>query len=86
MYTHTYIHTYIHAYIHTYISIEYYLSKEPPKLNKAIEHSRLRPLMRNVLFASTAESVGGNAERGGAEALKLRPSLRCLPLIDIPRP
>jgi len=26
------------------------------------------------------------AERGGAEALKLRPSLRCLPLTDTPQP
>jgi len=29
--------------------------------------------------------VEGNAERGGAEALQLRPSLRCLPLTDIPQ-
>ena len=36
--------------------------------------------------AETCQSAGGNVERGGASALQLRPSLRCLPLTDIPRP
>jgi len=37
------------------------------------------------LKAEGCQSAGGNVERGGAEALKIRPSLRCLPLTDIPR-
>ena len=45
------------------------------------------------LTAEGCQSAGGNAERGGADALKLRPSLqhfrsaplRCLLLTDIPR-
>jgi len=38
------------------------------------------------LTAEVRQSAGGDAERGGAKALKLLPSLRCLPLTDIPRP
>jgi len=38
------------------------------------------------LTAEGCQSAGCNAERCGAEALKLLPSLRCLPLTDIPRP
>ena len=38
------------------------------------------------LTAEGCQSAGGNAERGGVKALKLRPSLPCLPLTDIPRP
>ena len=41
---------------------------------------------RARLTAEGCQSAGGNAERGGSEALKLRPSVRCLPLTDIPRP
>jgi len=42
------------------------------------------PLCMAWLMAEGCQS--GNAEMGGAEALKLRLSLSCLPLTDIPRP
>jgi len=44
------------------------------------------PLCVTRLMAEGCQSAGGNAERGEAEALTLRLSLRCLPLTDIPRP
>jgi len=37
------------------------------------------------LTTEGCQSAGGNAERGGAEELKLRPSLRCFSLTDIRR-
>jgi len=63
---------------------------------KAIEDSRLRlPSLSNACFASgcvwrglrRGMSVSGsNAEMGGASGLRLRLSLRCLPLTDSPLP
>jgi len=38
------------------------------------------------LTVEGCQSAGGRTERGGAEVQKLRPSLRCLPLTDVPRP
>ena len=46
----------------------------------------LSPLCTARLMAQGCQSAEGNANRGGAEALKLRPSLRSLPLTEIPQP
>ena len=58
--------------------------------SKAIEDSRHCSLVYNTLFtarlkAKGCQSAGGNADRREASALHLHPSLRCLPLTNIPR-
>ena len=80
-------------------TIHFASSTTHAECNEAIEYSRLCPGAQRIvrlhsrtqlcaakLTAEGFQSAGGNAERGGAEALKLRPSLRCLPMTDIPRP
>ena len=44
------------------------------------------PLCTARIMVEGCHSSEGNAESGSADVLKPRPSLRCLPLTDIPRP
>ena len=48
--------------------------------------AKLCHIWRGLRLRDVSQQEGGNADRGGAEVLKLHPSLHCLLLTDIPQP
>ena len=75
----------VHFQVHVH-----YSSQFKPHVSRAVagiaDFAPVCAMYDDIMEELWHESAAGNAERGGAEALKLRPSLRCLPLTCIPPP
>jgi len=65
----------------------FFIQCNPPIIAMFVYISRYKAhVVYGEAYGEACQVVSGSAERGGAEAVQLRPSLHCLTLTNISRP